>query len=244
MRKSTRAFGGWRRPFTRPGPFFAAWFGSFGASATGFRTKECFEKLEKAGESVGICPCLPYLELFALADQAEPRQTAPPAKAERSLRLLQELGPRGGMRTPSVPFVFFTAFALLPLPPRCVCFKRWRHPAPAAPWHCSMSCLPCFQTKLPPCSIAPLQDLRAWQAEMQHNQHYQWSLVRLGSATDDAAQLPDKPRGEAKGKRRICSTICPMLEKVQRPKHSGFNSSTQDRSRIRKWRSWANRPLW
>ena len=59
-----------------------------------FRTKERFEKLEKAGESVGICPCLPYLELFALADQAEPRQTAPPAKAERSLRLLQ----RGGMR--------------------------------------------------------------------------------------------------------------------------------------------------
>ena len=50
-----------------------------------FRTKERFEKLEKAGESVGICPCFPYLELFALADQAEPRQTAPPAKAERSL---------------------------------------------------------------------------------------------------------------------------------------------------------------
>ena len=93
MRKSTREFGGWRRPFTRPGPFFVAWFGSFGASAAGasilapasFRTKERFEKLEKAGESVGICPCFPYLELFALADQAEPRQTAPPAKAERSL---------------------------------------------------------------------------------------------------------------------------------------------------------------
>ena len=29
-----------------------------------FRTKERFEKLEKAGESVGICPCLPYLELI------------------------------------------------------------------------------------------------------------------------------------------------------------------------------------
>ena len=60
-----------------------------------FRTKGRFEKLEKAGESVGICPCFPYLELFALADQAEPAATP---QAEGSLWLLEELGPRGGMR--------------------------------------------------------------------------------------------------------------------------------------------------
>ena len=68
-----------------------------------FRTPERREKLEKAGEKCpiwiqkpyGICPCFPYLELFALADQAEPAATP---QAEGSLWLLEELGPRGGMR--------------------------------------------------------------------------------------------------------------------------------------------------
>ena len=106
MRKSTRAFGGWRRPFTRPGPFFVAWFGSFGASAAGASILPHPGKKRKAWEGwgkcpiwiqkpYGICPCFPYLELFALADQAEPAATP---QAEGSLWLLEELGPRGGMR--------------------------------------------------------------------------------------------------------------------------------------------------
>ena len=57
--------------------FYKAWPSSVALvpvpqAPASFRTKERFEKLEKAGESVGICPCFPYLELFALADQAKP----------------------------------------------------------------------------------------------------------------------------------------------------------------------------
>ena len=84
MRKSTRAFGGWRRPFTRPGPFFAAWFGSFGASAAGASILPYEGMFREAWKGWGKCRYLSMPPISWVVRSCRSSGTAPNSAASES----------------------------------------------------------------------------------------------------------------------------------------------------------------